>query len=412
MTYCALPNALSRAAIEEIETTRTNEGAVCSPIDGAPHRERVNVLFLIDQLCAPGGAERMLLKTTRGLAGSRFRPYLATFKLDDRIPLFASLPCPFQELPLHCTYDFNALRVARQLRNFIRDHKIRIVHTFHETSDLWGGMVAKTCNKVVLIHNRRDMGYLRQKKHKIAYRLLAPTVDLVLAVCEEVRQHSIVTDRFPPNRVITLHNGIDLSLADALSSAPASRATLGIPEHPLVITTVGNIRYVKGIDTLVRTAHLLRANHPALVFLIVGSTEDRAYFGAVLQSIRSLGLGSNFVFTGAREDVLNILKASDIFCLPSRTEGFSNALIEAMACRLPCVATNVGGNPEAIVNGRSGFLVPPEEPRLLAQRLEQLVTSPSLRTSFGTEARRIVEEKFSFEAMIKKLISLYESVVR
>jgi glycosyltransferase involved in cell wall biosynthesis len=115
---------------------------------------------------------------------------------------------------------------------------------------------------------------------------------------------------------------------------------------------------------------------------------------------------------GSREDVLVLLKASDVFCLPSRSEGFSNALIEAMACGLPVVATNVGGNSEAVTDGVDGYLVAPESSVQIADRILLLLHCPARAQRLGYAARQTVEQRFSFDAMIRTLTQVYEEVVQ
>src|SRR5882672_10261913 len=156
--------------------------------------EPIHILFLIDTLCESGGAERMLLNMIRLLPKSRFRCSVATFRIDTRVPIFADLPCPLEVLPLRKTYDWSAVKVAWRLRNFIRAEKVSIVHTFFETSDLWGGLIAKSAGNPILVSSRRDMGILRSTKHKLAYKPMGRLFDLVLTVSEQVRHFCIQED--------------------------------------------------------------------------------------------------------------------------------------------------------------------------------------------------------------------------
>src|SRR5579862_5930824 len=130
-------------------------------------RQRVNILYVIDQLCAVGGAEKMLWEIIRELPREKFSCRLLTFKHDSTIPHFQNPPCPLHVFPLRRTYDLNAWHVARRMVRIIRDHDIHVVHTFHETSDLWAGLIAKFCTHCVVISSRRDMGFHREKKHEL-----------------------------------------------------------------------------------------------------------------------------------------------------------------------------------------------------------------------------------------------------
>jgi len=126
------------------------------------------------------------------------------------------------------------------------------------------------------------------------------------------------------------------------------------------------------------------------------------------QLIGGLGMSRNVLFYGPYEDVGRFLAACDIFCLPSRSEGFSNALIEAMGAGVPCVATRVGGNVEAIEHNRSGILVPGEDATALSSAIEELLDDPTRARVLGREARETVHARFSHEAMMMHLTNIYE----
>src|SRR4029077_3033915 len=136
------------------------------------------------------------------------------------------------------------------------------------------------------------------------------------------------------------------------------------------------------------------------------------YFEQLQRLVNDLGITENVGFLDELDEVFSLLKLSDVFCLLSLSEGFSNALLEAMASRLPCVATNVGGNPEAIEDGRNGFLVPPKDPESAAQRIIWLLRNPELAARMGCAARKTVEERFTSEIMIGELVCLYDHVLR
>lgn len=373
--------------------------------------KRVHILFLIDELCEAGGAERVLLNTIRILPENRFRCSLATFKLDSSIDIFRQFPCPVHVFPLGRSYGWSGFQAALKLRKLIRSQEVEILHTFHETSDLWGSLVAKLSGCPVLISSRRDMGILRSAKHRIAYRVMSPLFDQVLTVSEEVRQFCINQDRLHPNKVMTLYNGIELQKVPAPSYMDGFRQKLGLAEASHLIVTVCNIRRVKGIDIFVQAAAIVRREFPRAVFLVVGDVSDLEYYRKLQAMSLEQGSAGNLRFIGPSEDVLNILKISDVFCLLSRSEGFSNALLEAMACGLPCVATRVGGNAEAIEDNVNGFLVAPEDSELAADRILRLLRRQDTARLMGQVARKTVEERFTAQAMMDKLIGVYDRLL-
>jgi glycosyltransferase involved in cell wall biosynthesis len=373
-------------------------------------RRRPHILFLIDQLSSLGGAERVLLNTIRALPKDKLRCSLATLG-PNPAPEVTELTCPFYVFPLRRTYDWNALVVALKLRRLIRSEQVSIVHTFFETSDLWGGLVAKVSGCPVLISSRRDMGIFRSAKHRLAYRIMDPLVDRVVAVSDQVRTFCMRQDGSPPKKVVTVYNGVDMGKVAVANGGKALRRSLGLEEESHLITTVAHVRRLKGIDVLLRAAARVRREYPRAVFLVVGHTCDQEYFRELQRLSQELGVAENVRFLGPSEQILSLLKISDIFCLLSRSEGFSNALIEAMACGLPCVATNVGGSGEAIENGVSGFLVPPEDPESAADRLLTLLRHPEKARQLGQCAENTVRQKFTAEGMINRLLEIYDSVI-
>lgn len=376
-----------------------------------PEIDRAHVLFLVDQLCEMGGAERVLLNTIRLLPKDRYRCSLITFRIDSRLSIFREMPCPFYVFPMRRTVGWSGFRTAQKLRSFIRAQNVKIVHTFFETSDLWGGLVTKTTGATVLVSSRRDMGILRSPKHDLGYRLVNPCFDLVLTVSEEVRRFCISKDRLAPQKVQTLYNGLELNKILHTNHRENLRISLGLnPTAPIVIT-VGHIRRVKGIDVLVETAAKVVRQFPNATFLVIGKNSEPTHFQEIQRRITALGIHEHVRFLGESEDIFSLLKMADIFFLPSRSEGFSNALIEAMACGLPCVATRVGGNGEAIEDGRNGYLVESEDTDSLAAKILKLLHSPTDAARMGEVGRAIAEKKFTADVMIRRLTQCYERLL-
>ena len=393
-------NLESFSSLNDIVTTES------SRIAHRPH-----LLYLIDQLCHLGGAEAMILEMIRRLPVHRFRCSVVTFRANNDLETLSRLPCRLHILPLKRTYDLNAVRIALHLRRLIQEEQVSLVHTFFETSDLWAAPIARLSGCPVLVSSRRDMGILRTRKHNLAYPFVNRLFDRVLAVSNEVRTYALTHDHLLPERVETLYNGVDLELLDAKAGADDVRSRLGIKRTSFVVSTVANIRYVKGIDVLVQAAARVCSEYPDVCFLVAGRVLEPETYGKLQALVHSLGLRENFRFLGATSNPYPILAASDIFCLPSRNEGFSNALIEAMGSRLPCVATRVGGNGEALTEGANGFLVKSEDAVTMADRLLRLLRDPELRRQMGLAARNSVQSRFSMSAMMTRLTDIYDELL-
>ena len=367
---------------------------------GLPH-----VLLVIDQLSKTlGGGERIVLKLAALLPQYGYRASILTFSADLESPALASPPCPIYLLPLRRTYDLHAFKAALHLRRFLKQQKVCIVQTFFESSDIWAGFVTKTMSGAKLIWSRRDMGILRSRKHEISYRLMAGFPDAVFAVSELVRQHCIEVDGIDPTRVQTIYNG--LNLADWITTPRLD------PSRTFVITTVGNIRRVKGHDIFIQAAALIVPQFPNISFSIAGDVLEPDYFEELQALVRKLDLTSRFHFAGGITNLREHLATADIFVLPSRSEGFSNAIIEAMAASLPVVATNVGGNAEAVQDGVSGFIVPSEDPQALAGAITKLLSDPANAKAMGAAGKRRATEKFTTEAMMGQTTATYAKLLK
>lgn len=369
---------------------------------------RPHVLFLIDHLMARGGGEGNLLKIVELMPSQLVRCSVATFRIHPEIR--KSVSVPVHVFPLRRTYNLGAIKAAWQLRRLIRREKIDIVQTYFETSDLWGGLVAKLSGAVFL-SSRRDLGILRSAKHRLAYRFLNRITDRVLAVSEEVRRFCIATDRVDPGKISVVYNGVDFSQVAAASPQASPYASAEWAKAGHIVTCVANIRRIKGIDVLVRAAQRVCAEIPGAVFLLVGDCSPRPSVEEIRSLVRSLGLENNVKFLNFVENPVPILKMSNVFCLLSRSEGFSNALLEAMACGVPPVVTQVGGNPEAIRDGENGFLVPPEDDKAAAERILSLLRDPERARRLGEAARATARTQFSAETMIQNLVGLYRELL-
>ena len=372
--------------------------------NGSGQNDLPHVLLIIDQFSTTlGGGERAILQLASQLPEHGFQASILTFLLDPESPALQKMTtAPIYLLPLRRTYGIRALRAAIQLREFIKREGVVIVHTAFESSDLWAGFVTRATSGAKLVWSRRDMGILRERKHRIAYHLMARIPHAVMAVSEEVRQYCVQMDGINPARVHTIHNGLNFErFADA-----RSRSRNG--QH---VVSVGNIRRVKGHDIFIRAVALIAQRFPRATFSIAGEVLEPQYFQELLTLIDSLGLADRFQFEGGVTNIPSFLANADIFVLPSRSEGFSNALIEAMAASLPVIATRVGGNPEAIEDGVTGLLVPPEDPDGLADAMQQLLSDSERSSAMAEAGRRLAIREFSSDRVVSEVASIYNRLL-
>jgi glycosyltransferase involved in cell wall biosynthesis len=382
-----------------------------NPASGkSPQRTR-HVLYIFDHLQnLDGGAERSLLKLVQLLPPERYQASIATFCRPPDLRFLTRFPCPVHLLPLKRSYGWRSLHIARLLRDIIQCEQVSVVQTFFASSDLWGGAVARLSGCPVLISSRRDMGFQRDFKHRLAYRLMAPMFDQIHTVSEAVRDYTILQDRAAENKVVSVPNGVDMENVTR-NIDPDFRLRHGLKSASHVIVDVGSVKPVKGYDVLIRTAAIVCREFPKAVFVVGGAQPDARHYSELQALVENLGLATNFRFLGAIDPPYSLLHSSDIFCHLSRTDGLSNALLEAMATGLPCVLTRVGGNPEVVEHGVNGLLVPPGDPEAAAVELLELMRNPQLRRLFGERNRTLVRQRFTAEHMVHRMVALYDRLL-
>lgn len=369
--------------------------------------ERIGILHLITELSA-GGAQTALLRLLTGLDRSRFSPAVACLYNGDGAAAqhIRALGVPVTDLGMTAKWRWDALG---RLYGLLRRERPAILHTWMFHANFPGRVVGRLAQVPIVVTSRRNTnvgGMLRELLNRWTARL----DDKVIAVCEMARQLEIERARVPPDKVVTIYNGVDTGQF-AAPDAPAvarSRMALGIPAGVPLVGAVGRLHRQKGFADLITALAQVREHFPAVRLLLVGDGELRGDLEARAQS---LGLSRVVRFAGPRTDVPAILAGLDLFVLPSLWEGLPNVVLEAMAAGLPVVATAVGGTPEVVVDGISGLLVPPRDPAALAEALVLLLRDSGLRRKMAQAGRERVEQCFSVEQMVRKTEDLYETLL-
>ena len=274
-----------------------------------------------------------------------------------------------------------------------RQHRVQVLHANSAAPTQWLVPVARTLRVPLLSHLHID--YLRRSR----YALLLHQADLVVGVSRQVLDEPI-HDGVPKSRTQVIYNGIDFARLDAKPGADL-RPTLGIAPGTVLIGAVGSLIRRKGHDVLVRAISEVENVH----LLVASDGPEREPLQALSAE---LGLASRVHFLGYHEPITDIYRSCDVMVLASRADAFGLVLAEAGYSRRPVVATRVGGIPEVVVDGETGFLVPPDDVPALAAAIGRLAADPTLRGRLGAAGRARAEANFSVQRMAAEFSDTYE----
>ncbi len=371
----------------------------------------IPVLFVIQHL-DQGGTEHHFHDLVIGLDRKIFRPHVAYFNgglVSDLIEQQGDTPIFFSRVM--CAYNHAGLKTIWKLRQYIIRHRIQLVVTYHFVADFIGTLAASGLPGVRVISSRRDMGFTRSSRQKKIGHYLDRGVDRYVAVSNAVRQAVAQDEKVAPDKIDVIYNGIDLrELKQRQWSMDEERQKLGIKPGETVITCVSNFNKIKGHLTLIDAFARLQAMHATqpLRLILAG---DGLLRTRIEEKVAGYGLVDQVNLVGISRNVERELMLADFAVLPSETEGFSNSIIQAMALRRPVVACRVGGNPEAIAEGQTGFLAEPRDADDLAKAMSKLVADPELRRTMGLAGEARAKKYFDKKAMISETENLFLGVL-
>jgi glycosyltransferase involved in cell wall biosynthesis len=364
-----------------------------------------------------GGAQTHLLQVLRRLDRRRFAPVLCCLATDrkDSLTLLdgvRELGVPILDARLRDSANslgrphslVQMARIARELRR----RRVQIVHSYLFHANWFGTLAGRMARVPVALVSKRSMDVYPRGRDRWACRLSNRLADCVTAVAAAVRDHVHAVEGCPLEKIVMIPNGIDLP--DPVASPAAQRPPiLASTAHDTVVGTITRLVWKRGHEELLQAASIIRQSEPSAKLVVVGDGPLRASLEA---QARELGLNGGVRFLGAVPNAASLLPHFDVFVLSSVLEGMSNALLEAMAAGRPVVATRVGGNTELVVDGETGFLVPPKDPAAMASAVVRLARDSNLARRFGDAGRRRVASEFTLDRMVHRLESLYDDLLR
>jgi glycosyltransferase involved in cell wall biosynthesis len=385
---------------------------------------RVHVVHLIEAL-GPGGAERLLYTNLKHFDPQRFRSTVITV-----YPHATHWLEPIQALgvpvvPLNCRSTREIPKGIATLRNWLLANKPDLIHSHLWAANIIGRIAGRLTGTPVIssVHNPdheaqawadgADVSLIKRRIVRALDRWTAKAGnDRLIAVSNYVKQSANRHLGVPLDSIELVYNPIDTDLLTSLS--PTNRAEVlracGLPPDSLILLNVARLSPQKGLLYALRALPSIRKRFPSAHLLSVGATTDPRWLEHLEQEATALGVKDHFHVLGGRRDVIDFLRACDVFIFPSLYEGLGIALIEAMAAGCACVASSAGPIPEVVSDGEDGLLVAPGDPEAIAAAVCRLLDDESLRLRLGTAASKAALSRFQPRQSADALTRIYESV--
>ena len=385
----------------------------------------IHVVHLIETL-GPGGAERLLYTNLKHFDPERVRSTVITV-----YPHHTHWVAPIIELgvpvvSLDCRSTRDIPKGIGRLRTWLRANRPDLVHSHLWAANVIGRIAGRLAGVPVVssVHNpdHEPQAWSDGADVSLIKRHAAKTMDRwsanlgstrMVAVSDYVRKSAVRDLHFPLDSIDLVYNPFDVDLMKAPVGKDRTELLheVGLPVESQILLNVARVSPQKGLLYAVRALPEILRQYPKVHLLSVGATTDPRWTAELKREAEALGVANRFHLLGARINVVDFLRACDIFVFPSLYEGLGIALIEAMAAGCVCVATNTGPIPEVVQDGKDGVLVPPADAEALARAVCDLLGDPARRSELGAAAKQTAFSKFQPKEQADQLTRVYESVL-
>jgi glycosyltransferase involved in cell wall biosynthesis len=391
----------------------------------ANQTSKLHVVHLIEAL-GPGGAERLLYTNLKNLDANRIRSTVitvyphATHWLESIKRLGVPVVC------LNCRSPRDIPKGIRTLRIWLLANRPDLIHSHLWAANIIARVAGRLAHVPVIssVHNPdheaeawadgADVSLIKRRIVRALDRWTAHAgSDRMIAVSQYVKESANRHLGVSLDSIEVVYNPID---TDVLSTEPTTNRSellraCGLPGDSLILLNVARVSPQKGLVYALRALPAILKRYPSAQLVSVGATTDQGWVEQLQREATALGVSDHFHLVGRRRDVIDFLRACDVFIFPSLYEGLGIALIEAMAAGCACVASSAGPIPEVVSDGRDGILVPPGDAGAIATAVCQLLDDESLRTRLGTAAAKTAFSRFQPQKSAAALTRIYESVV-
>jgi glycosyltransferase involved in cell wall biosynthesis len=375
------------------------------PAPVAPAPLRLPVCLLVDTIGWYAGTERQVAETAARLDPERFEVHVCCLEASPQLDALKSV-CKVAVFPAQSFNSLHGIQQALRLRQYLDEQRIRIVHAYMNKTALFAVFSSLLSHRIV-VTSRLNTGYWYTPGLRLRFQLLNLATTHIMANSREAKRIAVAMEKIAESRISVVYQGVDMNVFRPGAGDPSICEELGIPPGARVVGIVANLRPVKDHVLFLRAAALVAQKIPDAVFLLVGSGE---LYEELKQLAQELGIAERVFFTQGKGKVVDYLSRMCIGCLTSHSEGFSNSIMEYMAAGLPAVATAVGGNLEAIVDGKTGYLVHERTSEAFAKPLIDLLENEGLRKQMGELGYVRCAENFEIGKTIRSLEDFYLSL--
>lgn len=368
--------------------------------------QRIRVCLLVDTVGRSAGTERQVVETAKRLDKRQFDVHVCCLETSTELEALRA-HCSTAVFPAVSINSWQGFHQAVRLRRYLDLHKIDIVHAFMNKTAMFA-VVSSLATRRVVITSRLNTGYWYTPSKQLQFRVLNLGTTRVMANSEQAKRIAVGAEKLPPGKVDVVYQGVDMGIYKPGAGDASACERLGIPSSARIVGIVANLRPVKDIPLFLQSAALVAREFDDVAFLIAGGGEQLKELQRLTADLR---LQERVFFTLGQGRIIDYLSRMAVGCLTSFSEGFSNAILEYMAAGLPVVATDVGGNREAIVDGETGYLVRERTPEAFARPLLHLLGEEERRRDMGRRGLARCAEFFELGRSIVHLEQYYCSLL-
>ncbi|MBM3247924.1 MAG: glycosyltransferase [Candidatus Omnitrophica bacterium] len=366
---------------------------------------KINILHIAEDLSI-GGVEELFRIIVTGLDRKKYNVYVCCIEEGGQTAkelIEAGIKVDILGMKSYHNL-FNILR----LKKYIKERKIDIIHSHMYFSNTFARIAAILARTPILISTAYSSYYEFKKRNILMAHFLSKFTDRIIAVSNSIKEFTVKQQKISADKFTVIHDCASTEKFSKDIDSFLVKRGLGIDSDYSVVGCVARLNIVKGHSYLIQAAAEVLKIDPKVKFLLVG---DGPLKDELQELSAHLGIKDNIIFTGSRREIPEMVSAMDIFVLPSALrEGCPLSILEAMAMSRPVIASRLGGIPEEVEDGKSGILVTPKDSKALADAIIKLLSDKKLAKEMGREGRKIFEEKFSQETMLRKLESLYDEL--